>query len=62
MSDRPATASLETPRPPRRPHADAIPDVAEIGSTWLGASAQRTGADTEAKLLMLGHAFHGRDR
>ena len=45
--------------PPGRttPRADAIPDVAEIGSTWLGASAQRTGANTEAKLLMLDHAF-----
>ena len=25
--------------------------------TWLAASAQRTGANTEAKSLMLGHAF-----
>jgi RimJ/RimL family protein N-acetyltransferase len=33
------------------------PDVAEIGHTWLAASAQRTGANTEAKSLMLGHAF-----
>jgi RimJ/RimL family protein N-acetyltransferase len=31
--------------------------VAEIGSTWLASSAQRTGCNTEAKLLMLGHAF-----
>jgi len=30
---------------------------AEIGSTWLAASAQRTGVNTEAKLLMLTHAF-----
>ena len=29
----------------------------EIGSTWLAASAQRTRCNTEAKLLMLGHAF-----
>jgi N-acetyltransferase len=35
----------------------AIPSVAEIGSTWLAASAQRTGVNTEAKLLMLTHAF-----
>lgn len=29
----------------------------EIGSTWLAASWQRTFANTEAKLLMLTHAF-----
>lgn len=29
----------------------------EIGATWLAPSAQRTGANVEAKLLMLGHAF-----
>jgi hypothetical protein len=29
----------------------------EIGATWLAASAQRTSINTEAKLLMLGHAF-----
>lgn len=29
----------------------------EIGSTWLTKSAQRTGINTEAKLLLLGHAF-----
>jgi RimJ/RimL family protein N-acetyltransferase len=29
----------------------------EIGATFLGASAQRTGINTEAKLLMLSHAF-----
>ena len=33
------------------------PDAPEIGHTWLAASAQRTGANTEAKLLMLRHAF-----
>jgi RimJ/RimL family protein N-acetyltransferase len=33
------------------------PDVAEIGWTWLAASAQRTPINTEAKLLMLNHAF-----
>jgi len=33
------------------------PDVVEIGSTWLAASAQRTRCNTEAKLLMLAHAF-----
>ena len=33
------------------------PDVAEIGWTWLAASAQRTPINTEAKLLLLAHAF-----
>lgn len=30
---------------------------AEIGYTWLAARAQRTAANTEAKLLLLTHAF-----
>ena len=29
----------------------------EIGSTWYARSAQRTGLNTEAKLLLLQHAF-----
>lgn len=29
----------------------------EIGHTWLAASVQRTGINTEAKLLLLTHAF-----
>jgi RimJ/RimL family protein N-acetyltransferase len=33
------------------------PDEIEIGGTWLGAEAQRTGINTEAKLLLLSHAF-----
>lgn len=33
-----------------------VPRV-EIGSTWTAASAQRTGINTEAKLLLLTHAF-----
>jgi RimJ/RimL family protein N-acetyltransferase len=33
------------------------PSVAEIGTTWLAASAQRTPVNTEAKWLMLNHAF-----
>jgi N-acetyltransferase len=33
------------------------PDAVEIGWTWLAADAQRTPINTEAKLLMLGHAF-----
>ena len=36
-------------------HLDSI----EIGATWLAASAQRTPINTEAKLLMLVHAFDG---
>ncbi len=32
-------------------------DAVEIGWTWLTASAQRTAINSEAKLLMLGHAF-----
>jgi len=32
-------------------------DAVEIGWTWLTPSAQRTVVNTEAKLLMLGHAF-----
>ena len=33
------------------------PDVVEIGYTWLAASAQRTRCNTEAKYLLLAHAF-----
>ena len=33
------------------------PDEIEVGGTWLNASAQRTGINTEAKLLLLQHAF-----
>jgi N-acetyltransferase len=32
-------------------------DAAEIGYTWLAESVQRTAVNTEAKLLMLRHAF-----
>lgn len=35
----------------------AGPDGCEIGYTWLAASAIRTAANTEAKLLMLQYAF-----
>jgi RimJ/RimL family protein N-acetyltransferase len=34
-----------------------IPYAVEIGGTWLSASAQRSGINTEAKLLLLAHAF-----
>jgi N-acetyltransferase len=33
------------------------PDACEIGYTWLSHTAMRTAANTEAKLLMLTHAF-----
>ena len=33
----------------------------EIGSTWLAPSAQRSGINTEAKLLLLTHAFEALD-
>lgn len=39
------------------PYRFDSPTVAEIGSTWYGASFQRTGVNTECKLLMLAHAF-----
>jgi RimJ/RimL family protein N-acetyltransferase len=44
--------------PYQRPaHLPTDLDAAEIGWTWLAASAQRTALNTEAKLLMLTHAF-----
>ena len=36
---------------------DAANTRVEIGSTWMRKSAQRTRINTEAKLLMLAHAF-----
>ena len=33
------------------------PDEIEIGGTWLAATAQRTAVNTEAKYLLLSHAF-----
>ena len=44
---------IGAPPPPLPRGADAV----EIGWTWLAASAQRTYVNTEAKLLMLTHAF-----
>ncbi len=38
-------------------HGRQVPDACEIGYTWLARSALRTAANTEAKLLMLTHAF-----
>ncbi len=44
--------------PPAHPsHGRSAPDACEIGYTWLTRSAIRTAANTEAKLLMLTHAF-----
>jgi RimJ/RimL family protein N-acetyltransferase len=45
----------------RSPSDDSPPgtgvDACLVGYTWLAASAQRTACNTEAKLLMLTHAF-----
>jgi RimJ/RimL family protein N-acetyltransferase/GNAT superfamily N-acetyltransferase len=38
-------------------HDRTGPDTCEIGYTWLGPAAIRTGANTDMKRLMLGHAF-----
>jgi RimJ/RimL family protein N-acetyltransferase len=38
-------------------HGRTDPDVCEIGYTWFSRAAIRTGANTEAKMLMLTHAF-----
>jgi N-acetyltransferase len=44
--------------PPGNPsHGRRTPDACEIGYTWLARPAIRTAANTEAKLLMLTHAF-----
>ena len=44
--------------PPGHPwHGRGVPDACEIGYTWLASSAIGTAANTEAKLLMLRHAF-----
>ena len=49
------------PWPPGHPlqRGEDVPDVVEIGATWLAPAAQRTPINTEAKLLMLTHAFEG---
>jgi RimJ/RimL family protein N-acetyltransferase len=38
-------------------HGRVTPDVCKIGYTWLSRSALRTAANTEAKVMMLTHAF-----
>ena len=40
---------------------DAVHRRVEIGSTWYARSVQRTGLNTEAKLLLLTHAFEALD-
>jgi RimJ/RimL family protein N-acetyltransferase len=52
-----ATRFLDAQRWMGSPRDDGTPDSVEIGATWLAASAQRTAVNTEAKLLMLDHAF-----
>ncbi len=42
-------------------HGRTTPDVCEIGYTWLAASTLRTEVNTNAKLLLLGHAFSAWD-
>ena len=44
--------------PPGASHQrHGVPDVVDIGYTWLAGPAQRTHVNTEAKLLMMTHAF-----
>ena len=38
-------------------NVDATNRRLEVGNTWYVASARRSGVNSEAKLLMLGHAF-----
>jgi RimJ/RimL family protein N-acetyltransferase len=38
-------------------HVDGPNRRLEIGHTWYSRSAQRTGVNSEAKLLLLTHAF-----
>jgi len=43
----------------RRRSPSSPPFATEIGGTWLGPSAQRSGINVEAKLLLLTEAFEG---
>ncbi len=43
--------------PQGHPRHGEVLDACEIGYTWLARSAIRTAANTEAKLLMMTHAF-----
>lgn len=42
-------------------HGRAVPDACEIGYTWFSKPAIRTSANSEAKLIMLAHAFESWD-
>ena len=42
---------------PRWWRARCDPDEIEVGGTWLSATAQRSAVNTEAKYLLLSHAF-----
>ncbi len=42
---------------PAWPLGRTDPDEVEVGGTWLSSSAQRSPMNTEAKLLLLDHAF-----
>ncbi|EDY54342.1 MULTISPECIES: GNAT family protein [Streptomyces] len=44
---------------PRCWRSDDRLDAVEVGFTWLAASAQGTGINAEAKLLLFRHAFEG---
>jgi RimJ/RimL family protein N-acetyltransferase len=48
----------EWPGPPPEP-LPVGPDVLEIGATWYAERVQRTGVNTESKLLLCAHAFEG---
>lgn len=41
----------------RRWRGRAEPDEVEVGGTWLAGDVQRSAVNTEAKLLLLAHAF-----
>jgi N-acetyltransferase len=57
MPDATVVGSTSFLDPQRWQRSDRAFDSIEIGATWLAASAQRTAVNTEAKLLMLEHAF-----
>lgn len=42
-------------------HIDAVYRRVEIGSTWLARRVQRTGLNTECKLMLMTHAFETLD-
>lgn len=42
-------------------HIDAVNRRVEVGSTWTRASCQRSGLNTQCKLLLLRHAFETLD-